>query len=55
MTRVASEVICYGCNKTRHIRRHCPNLELKGREKTKPAGAAKWCSIHNTTTHFDEE
>jgi len=55
MTTAASEVICYGCNETGHIRRHCRNPKLKERKKSKPAGATKWCSIHNTTTHSDEE
>ena len=31
MTTAASDVICYGCNETGHIRRHCPNPKLRGR------------------------
>ncbi|CAB1098291.1 unnamed protein product [Ectocarpus sp. CCAP 1310/34] len=40
-----------------HDERNCPNRQRKGHraKKTKPAGATKWCSVHNTTTHSDEE
>lgn len=55
MTTAVSEVVCHGCNETGHIRRNCPRLNLKGKKKTKPAGARKWCSFHYTTTHSDEE
>ncbi|CAM9388721.1 unnamed protein product, partial [Sphacelaria rigidula] len=55
MTTAVSEVVCHDCNKTGHIRRNCPRCKPKGKKKTKPAGATKWCAIHNTTTHSDEE
>ena len=55
MTTAVSEVVCHGCNETGHIRRNCPRFKPKGKKKTKPDGATKWCSIHNTTTHSDQE
>ncbi|CAM9940404.1 unnamed protein product [Sphacelaria rigidula] len=55
MTTAVSEVVCHDCNETGHIRRNCPRFTPKGKKKTKPAGATKWCAIHNTTAHSDEE
>ena len=54
MAAVASHMVCHGCNEPGHIRRFCPKLKSK-KKKERPAGAAKWCSKHNTTTHSDEE
>ncbi|CAN0290931.1 unnamed protein product, partial [Ectocarpus fasciculatus] len=47
---------CFECGESGHIRRNCPRKRGKGRkQKPKPAGASKWCSIHFTTKHSDEE
>ena len=53
MTAVTSEqdIICYWCKNRGHSNKDCP----KFKSRTKPAGAAKWCSVHRTTTHRDEE
>ena len=55
MTTAASDPHCHYCHETGHIRRHCPKLRNKNKKKERPAGATKWCSQHNTTTHSDEE
>ncbi|CAN0546634.1 unnamed protein product [Ectocarpus sp. 12 AP-2014] len=55
MTTTTS-VTCFDCGESGHIRRNCPHKRGRGRkQKTKPAGAAKWCSIHFSTRHSDEE
>ena len=47
---------CFEYRESGHIRRNCPQRRGKGRQqKPKPAGASKWCSIHFTTKHSDEE
>ena len=53
MTAVTSEqdIICYWCKIRGHSKKDCP----KFKSRTKPAGAAKWCSVHRTTTHRNEE
>ena len=53
MTAVTSEqdIICYWCKNRGHSKKDC----LKFKSRTKPAGAAKWCSVHRTTTHRNEE
>ena len=53
MTAVTSEqdIICYWCKNRGHSKKDCP----KFKSRTKPAGAAKWCSVHPTTTHRNEE
>ena len=53
MTAVTSEqdIICYWCKNRGHSKKDCP----KFKSRTKPAGAAKWCSVHRTTTHRNEE
>ena len=53
MTAVTSEqdTICYWCKIRGHSKKDC----LKFKSRTKPAGAAKWCSVHRTTTHRNEE
>ena len=33
-----------------HTKRNCPTFK----PRTKPGGAAKWCSVHRTTSHNDE-
>ncbi|CAB1114915.1 unnamed protein product [Ectocarpus sp. CCAP 1310/34] len=57
MATKTSGPICFECNEPGHARRNCPNRQRKGHmaKKAKPAGATKWCSVHNTTTHSDEE
>ena len=53
MTAVTSEqdIICYWRKNRGHSKKDCP----KFKSRTKPAGAAKWCSVHRTTTHRNEE
>ena len=53
MAAVTSEqdIICYWCKNRGHSKKHCPKIM----SRTKPAGAAKWCSVHRTTTHRNEE
>ena len=53
MTAATSEqdIICYWCKNRGHSKKDCP----KFKSRTKPAGAAKWCSVHRTTTHRNEE
>ena len=53
MTAVTSEqdIICCWCKNRGHSKKDCP----KFKSRTKPAGAAKWCSNHRTTTHRNEE
>ena len=53
MTAVTSEqdIICYWCKNPGHSKKDFP----KFKSRTKPAGAAKWCSVHRTTTHRNEE
>ena len=53
MTAVTSkqDIICYWCKNRGHSKKDCP----KFKSRTKPAGAAKWCSVHRTTTHRNEE
>ena len=53
MAAVTSEqdIICYWCKNRGHSKKDCP----KFKSRTKPAGAAKWCSVHRTTTHRNEE
>ena len=55
MATTASDIICHGCYEPGHIRRNCPKIKNRAKKKTKPAGATKWCSKHNTTSHSDEE
>ena len=53
MTAVTSEqdIICYWYKNHGHSKKDCP----KFKSRTKPAGAAKWCSVHRATTHRNEE
>ncbi|CAN0595254.1 unnamed protein product, partial [Ectocarpus sp. 12 AP-2014] len=51
----ASDIICHSCYEPGHIRRNCPKIKNRAKKITKPAGAIKWCSKHNTTSHSDEE
>ncbi|CAN0585450.1 unnamed protein product, partial [Ectocarpus sp. 12 AP-2014] len=55
MATTASDIICHSCYEPGHIRRNCPMIKNRAKKKTKPAGATKWCSKHNTTSHSDEE
>ncbi|CAB1106137.1 unnamed protein product [Ectocarpus sp. CCAP 1310/34] len=54
MATTASDIICHSCYEPGHIGRNCPKIKNRARKKTKPAGATKWCSKHNTTSHSDE-
>ena len=45
------DVCCFQCKERGHTKRNCP----KFKPRTKPDGAAKWCSVHRTTSHSDEE
>lgn len=51
MARTTSEQeTCFGCEEKGHTRRNCPERTGKGaQQKTKPAGATKWCSVHFAT------
>ena len=53
VTAVTSEqdIICYWCKNRGHSKKDCP----KFKSRTKPAGEAKWCSVHRTTTHRNGE
>ena len=44
-------VYCFKCKERGHTKRNCP----KFKPRTKPDGAAKWCSVHRATSHSDEE
>ena len=55
MATTASDIICHGCYEPGHIRRNCPKIKNRAKKKTKPAGATKWCSKHNTTSHSDKK
>ncbi|CAN0105945.1 unnamed protein product, partial [Ascophyllum nodosum] len=39
------------CKERWHTKRNYP----KFKPRTKPDGAAKWCLVHRTTSHSDEE
>ena len=45
------DVYCFKCKERGHTKRNCPKFE----PRTKPDGAAKWCSVHRTTSHSGEE
>ena len=46
-----SRRLCFKCKEGGHTQRNCP----KFKPRTKPDEAAKWCSVHRTTSHSDEE
>ena len=50
-TSTDHDVCCFKYKKRGHIKRNCP----KFKPRTKPDGAAKWCSVHRTTSHSVEE
>ncbi|CAM9967233.1 unnamed protein product, partial [Ectocarpus sp. 12 AP-2014] len=61
-----STIKCFSCRQHGHRRRDCPELprhkqhQHKGPQKKhwkKPSGqpGPKWCSLHKTTSHSDEE
>ena len=50
-TSTDHDVYCFKCKKREHTKRNCPKFEARA----KPDGAAKWCSIHRTTSHSSEE
>ena len=50
-TSTDHDVYCFKCKERGHTKRNCP----KFKPRTKPDGAAKWCSVHLTTSHSDEE
>ena len=49
-TSTDHDVYCFKCKKRGHTKRNCP----KFKPRAKPDGAAKWCSVHQTTSHGDE-
>jgi len=54
MTAAAAKtVICHNCGVAGHYERGCA-MPSKRKPKSKEQGK-KWCSIHNTTSHSDEE
>lgn len=59
MTTISEYKTCFGCHEVGHIKRNCPHAKAKNgktkKKRTKPAGAATWCSKHNTTTRSDED
>ena len=50
-TSTDHDVYCFKCKERGHTKKNCP----KFKPRTKPDGAAKWCLIHRTTSHSDEE
>ena len=50
-TSTDHDVYCFKCNERGYTNRSCP----KFKPRTKPDGAAKWCLVHRTTSHIDEE
>ena len=50
-TSTDHNVYCFKCKERGHTKRNCP----KFKPRTKPDGAAKWCSVHRATSHSDEE
>ncbi|CAB1106555.1 unnamed protein product [Ectocarpus sp. CCAP 1310/34] len=55
MATTTSDIMCHSCYEPGHIRRNCPKIKNRAKQKTRPAGATKWCSKHYTTSHSDEE
>lgn len=59
MTTTSADITCFACHEPGHTRKDCPHAKARNakvkKKRTKPDGAAKWCSIHNTTSHSDEE
>ena len=49
-TSTDHDVYCLKCKERGHIKRNCP----KFKPRTQPDGAAKWCSVHRTTSHSEE-
>ena len=45
------DAYCFKCKERGHTNRSCPNFK----PRTKLDGAVKWCSVHRTTSHSDEE
>ena len=45
------DVYCFKCKERGNTTRNCPKLK----PRTNSDGAAKWCSVHRTTSHSDEE
>ena len=50
-TSTDHDVYCFKCKERGHNKTNCP----KFKPRTKPDGAAKWSSVHGTTSHSDEE
>ena len=50
-TSTDHDVYYFKCKERGHTKRNCP----KFKPRTKPDGEAKWCSVHRTTSHSDEE
>ena len=50
-TSTNHDIYCFKCKERGHTKRNCP----KFKPRTKLDGAAKWCLVHRTTSHSDEE
>ena len=50
-TSMDHDIYCFKYKERGYTKRNCP----KFKPRTKPDGAAKWCSFHSTTSHSDEE
>ena len=50
-TSTNHDVYWFKCKEHGYTKRNCP----KFKPRNKPDGAAKWCSVHRTTSHSDEE
>ena len=48
-----SELTCYICRKFGHRRDDCSKYDPN--QKNKERRPPKWCSLHKTTTHSDDE
>ena len=54
-----SKVKCYICKQFGHRKGDCPQFDPNYRKKvsggSKVSGASKWCSLHKTASHSDDE
>ena len=50
-TSTDHDVYCFKCKERGDTKRKCPKIK----PRTKPDGAATWCSVHRTTSHSDKE
>lgn len=49
-----SGVKCYICRQFGHRKADCPKYD-PNYKKTRKEGSSKWCSLHKTTSHSDDE